>query len=339
MRHVTAVRSKADIISQPSALPTNFLNCYEIFSPSSLTWRVSTYTVVRVDGQQQTHKDRGEIKNIIWTLRKRYKDRCQGYGFVVDIDERTVALPAAWDLPSPIEVEGYSVAWARTFTTSASEPKDRPIIAGIICEAMKKHFKKNRSAELGHLWQDYDQFCQMSNEREDRDSLLCRRFGVLAKVLCGNRWVLELLVSTATLDGKTFDDYYHQGEVDVLASMIETKRANRRTRQNRPTAIRVWRDQSTEYQININALELEDPSVVIGHGTLSRREQVSLASGTVRCKPFNGSPIDVSLAEIRLVLDTQITQEEHADTIIEPVERARLQRQLRDFVDGAEMYG
>lgn len=282
-----ATKLTADTISSPLVLPANFLNCYELSTPSKLAWSVSTYRVTRLDGQLQSHKERGEIKNVIWTLHKRYEDRCRGYGFVVDVDEQTVAVPATWDFPSPVEIEGYSVTWDRTFTTSASEPKDRPIITGIIREALKRHFKDNHSAELGNIWQDYNQFCQMPYEGEERDYLLCRRFGVAAKALRDSRWVLEFLISTATLDGRTFDEYYRRGKVGILASMIESKRANRLTRQNRPTAIRVWRDKSTDYQVDVSVLELDDPGVVMGHGTLSRREQESLAGGTVRCRSFN----------------------------------------------------
>ena len=114
MRHETVMKPEADILSQLSPMPTAFLNCYAISPRSTLAWRVSTYVVTRVDGQAQTHQDRSPTKNALWTLRKQYPERCQGYGFVVDVNERLIAVPATWDLPSPSEVDGYRVTWERT---------------------------------------------------------------------------------------------------------------------------------------------------------------------------------------------------------------------------------
>jgi hypothetical protein len=49
--------------------------------------------------------------------------------------------------------------------------------------------------------------------------------------------------------------------------------------------------------------------------------------------------IDLPLSEMRLFLSSEITQEDHAETIIEPVEREHLTHELRDFIDGAEIFG
>jgi hypothetical protein len=81
----------------PIQLPESFLSCYEITNPASLVWLVRLYKVLRVDGSGQSHGDRGEIKQAIWELRKKYSSLCRGYGFVVDVDEETVAIPAGWE--------------------------------------------------------------------------------------------------------------------------------------------------------------------------------------------------------------------------------------------------
>ena len=54
-------------------------------------------------------------------------------------------------------------------------------------------------------------------------------------------------------------DYFRAGEVDVLTEMIKAKQANRLNRRNRPTAVRVLRDGSTVYQVNVGVLDLEEP--------------------------------------------------------------------------------
>jgi len=60
---------------------------------------------------------------------------------------------------------------------------------------------------------------------------------------------------------------------------------------------------------------------------------------SLRCSEFKKPPIAVPVDELRLILDTQITQEDHSETIIEPAEREELTRKLRSFVDGARAYG
>jgi hypothetical protein len=163
--------------------------------------------------------------------------------------------------------------------------------------------------------------------------------GVITKILCGNRWVLQLPISTATLDGRTIHDYYREGEVATLSAMIEAKQANRVNRRNRPVAVRVLRDGSTPHQADVTVMELIDPSVIIGHGSLSRHEQSSLAGGTVKCRSFGKPPADVPKSQVRLILDAQITGSDHSETIIEPEERQWLAQHLRDFLHGFDAYG
>jgi hypothetical protein len=321
------------------ALSRHFLNSYEISDPSMLAWPVSLYEARRIDKKPQTHEDRGSIKNLIWTLRKQYASRCPGLGFVIDLDERTVAVPATWNLPVPISFESYEITLVRSLTTDWSEPNHIRIIAGIIRDGVKNHFKNNHSDDLGYLWQDYNDFCQIPEHSVGEEFVFCRRFGVAAKILRGKKWVIRFLIGTASLDGKSLNDYYLEGEVEKLAAMIDAKKINRFTRSGRPTAVRVWCNESTQYQIKARVLELDEPSVIVDHKILSRREQRSLANGTVRCRVFNGTPIDLPLNQIRLILDTQITQEEHGDTIIEPQERQNLVQRLRNFVSGANIYG
>ena len=77
-----------------------FLNAYDILNLDNLSWEVATYKVIRLDGYDANHQERGKIKDIIWQLRRNYRDRCRGYGFVIDIDEETVAISSDWDLPN-----------------------------------------------------------------------------------------------------------------------------------------------------------------------------------------------------------------------------------------------
>ncbi len=315
-----------------------FLSCYEIINSDALRWGVRLYKIRR-DGGGQTHAERGDAKQIIWTLRKKHRDLCRGYGFVVDVDEETVAVPADWNLPSDVREGAYYVTFDSAFTTDPENRRHRPVIKGILREAIKKHFKDNRSDSLGDWWQDYDRFCQIPDYGNGGEIHFCRKFGVAAKVLIENRWVIQPLISTATVDGRTFAEYFRHGEVATLTEMIEAKQANRLDRRNRPTAVRVLLDESTDHQRKISVVELEQPNLLNGIASLSPHEQAEKAGGTIRCCRFNSPPVDAPLGRLRLILDTQITQDDHAETILDPADRHQLASLVRDFVNGAEVNG
>jgi hypothetical protein len=339
MNHTrTAPAVPARLTDQP-ALPQIFLSCYELTDVEALRWDVRLYRVHRTNGAGQSHGDRGDVRQAIWSLRKKHQGTCRGYGFVIDLGEDTAAVPAGWQLPSGEVVDGFLVTFERAFRTDPANPAHRAVIIGILREAIKRHFKDNASESLGLLWQDYDRFCQLPERSGDADHVFCRKFGVSAKALRGNRWVLQLPITTATIDARTFREYYRDGHVADLAAMIEAKQANRLNRRNRPVAVRVLRDASTPGQVQVVALELLDPGIVSGHGSLTRHEQAALAEGAAKCCAYGRPPVDVRLSELRLILDSQITRSDHAETIIEPEERQRLAQQVRDFVDGMDAYG
>jgi hypothetical protein len=333
----TATMTLSPYSDTVDALPETFLSCYEIINRDALRWDVRLYKIRRGDGQSQA--ERGEAKQVIWALRRKHKDLCNGYGFVVEIDEETVAVASGWKLPSGVTEAGYRVTLVSEFTTNPDDWQHRTVIMGIVREGIKGYFKSNRSAHLGDLWQDYDRFCQRPTYVNGSDFHFCRKFGMVAKVLVENRWVLQPLVSTVTLDGRSFADYFRAGEVDVLTEMIEAKQANRLNRRNRSTAVRVLRDGSTQHQMKVGVLELEEPNLLNGIASLSRYEQAEKAQGTIRCRGFNSPPIDVPYDQVRLILDTQITQGDHSETILKPADRHHLAGLLRDFVDGAEING
>jgi len=315
-----------------------FLSCYEILNPGALRWAVRLYKVRR-DGGGQSHAERGDAKQVIWSLRKKHKDLCRGYGFVVDVDEETVAVPSGWALPGDVREGEHVVTFDSDFTTDPTNRRHRTVIMGVLREAIKKHFKDNRSVAFGDWWQDYDRFCQMPNCQDATEFHFCRKFGAAAKVLLGDRWVIQPLISTATLDGKTFAEYFRNGEVATLTEMIEAKQMNRLDRRNRPTAIRVFRDERTDHVTKASVLELEEPNLLIGIASLSRHEQAQKSGETIRCRGFNSPPIDVPMEQLRLILDTQITQGDHSETILDPADRHHLSGQLRDFVNGVDVNG
>ncbi len=326
-------------IREVPTMPETFLSCYEILDADALRWDVRLYKARRTDGAGQGHAGRGDVKQAIWGLKKKNSGLCKGYGFVIDVDAETAAVPANWELPSGAVTDGYIVTYDKTFRTDPANRSHRKVITGILREAAKKHFKENHSDVLGVLWQDYDRFCQMPEGPRDAEYLFCRKVGFSPKVLRGNRWVIQVAIATASVDGQTFQDYYRDGRVDLLAEMIEVKQANRVDRQNRPVAVRVLRDQSASFQADVAALELVSPDLIAGHGTLSRHEQASLAGGSVPCRAFGKPPVQVPMGQVRLILDAQLTGADHAETIIDPEERHRLAGHVRDLIHGMDAHG
>src|SRR5262249_38745961 len=106
---------------------------------------------------------------------------------------------------------------------------------------------------------------------------------------------------------------------------------------NRPTAVRVLRTEVVEGRPKHTVVELEKPNLLEGFASLSRQEQAQKADGTIRCIPYKAQAVDVPFADLRLVLDTQITQSDHSQTILEPAERNALASTLQDFLDGMEV--
>ena len=93
-------------LSIRSSLPAEFLNAYDILHADSLQWTVALYKVEHTGNGAQAHQKRGDIKQVLWKLRDRHKSSCRGHGFVVDINEDTVAIPSSWAIPSPISFDG-----------------------------------------------------------------------------------------------------------------------------------------------------------------------------------------------------------------------------------------
>jgi hypothetical protein len=330
------VKTKAPRMASSMSLPANFLNAYEVVNKQELSWPVSVYAIdLTEEGERQ--EQRSQIKNVMWELKKQHRATCRGYGFVIDISPRLVVVPQSWQIPTPIKNGRYTVSLDQSFVARADNETHGQIVAGILREAIKAHFKNNQSEDLGDLWQNYNSFCQYPSHFGD-EYLTCRRFTYGPKVLRGGRWVIRLSVSTLTLDGRTFKDYYDEGNVDLLAERLETKRGERLNRDNRPAAVHVLHQANADHSL-FKCLDLEDFDLILHQGTLPHSDQRAQASGAVRCKSFAGPSFDVPLGELRLFLSSEITQEDHAETLIGPGERFELTDRLRAFVNGADVFG
>ena len=179
VQELTVSVTEESVMAKKMPEDYDFLNAYHILDLENLSWAVAIYKVFRIDGYDAKHEDRGNVKDIIWQLRSKYRNRCPGYGFVIDINEEAVVVPSDWDIPNQENFNSYQVTLERRFEASAANPKDKAIIMGILREGLKKHFKDNYSEELGYLWQDYRDFCQMPMlAKVGQNGIFCRKFKV-----------------------------------------------------------------------------------------------------------------------------------------------------------------
>jgi hypothetical protein len=339
MQVITEIQTSMKFMKELPGFPAEFLNCYEIENIASLSWPVNLYSVRRSDRRKQRHEDRKVLKDVIFELKKKHRERCRGYGFIVDVDESSVVVPADWDIPDVANCNGYDVNFSHMFLASGTEPNHHPIISGIVRDGVKKHFKDHLfSYELGSLWQNYGSFCQMP-EPTDSGHNLCRRFTALIKNLRRNRIAVQCNVNTTMIDGRTLADYYRTGEIDLLAGMIEAKRQFKLTRKDMPPAIRVWHNMSSEHMTAAEVLDLEEPDEIIAHAKLHPDKQRALLIENISCLPFLRPSVPVPLRDLRLVLDPSILGEGHSETILEPDEREKFAKKIRDFISGANIYG
>ena len=340
MQVITEIQTSMKFMKEVPGYPPDFLNCYEIENISSLSWRVNLYSLRRTDGKAQCHEDRSDLKDIIFRLKMKHRARCPGYGFIVDIDEQSVVVPADWNIPELTDFEGYDINFSHTFSASATDPNHRSIIRGILREGIKKHFKDHLfSHQLGSLWQNYGSFCQMPEETTENGHNLCRRFTARIMSLRSHRIAVECVVNTTMIDGRTVADYYRTGEIDVLAEMIEAKRQYKLTRKDLPPGIRVWRNMSSDYMTGAEVLEIENPDEIITHAKLEPDRQRALRIECINCLAFRRPSVAVPLRELRLILGSSILGEGHSETILEPDEREKFAKKMRDFISGANIYG
>jgi hypothetical protein len=330
--NLLSTSSKVVVKNGPS---NEHLNAYRILNPENLVWSISTYSIIPINGDP-SQADRGKIKNLGWELRNAYKSQCRGLGFIIDVDESTIATLSTWQFPRIEDFNGYRVLPDRTFQTNPKDPEHIRIIVGILREGIKLHFKNEPSDILGALWQDYGNFCQMPGKfLADQDVVYCRGFQVAPELLDSGTWCLKLEVYSKGLDSLSTSDYYLNGNVKQLGELIRAKRANRLTRSNLPSDIRVWCLTSSKAEV----FELDNPDEILTHGNLSVESQKMLAAQQILCKRFNRPSMLVPSSSIRLILDTQITQDDHAETIIDPDQRLEWYSNLRNFFSGMDCYG
>jgi hypothetical protein len=117
------------------------INAYEIDGTERMAWPVRRYAIRRRDGMELRQEDRGRLKDAAFGLRRDYRAQCSGYGFIIDVDERTLVVPKTWVFPSGVERDGLIFDLTDEFDARPIDPEHDLIVAGILREGLKRHLK------------------------------------------------------------------------------------------------------------------------------------------------------------------------------------------------------
>jgi len=313
------------------------INAYALRDVHRLAWPVRRYTVTRSDGQAPPHEERGALKNAAFALRRHHSARCSGWGFVIDTDPNTFVLPSGWDIPTRAEVNGLTFKLTDEFIARAEDPRHDAIVGGIVRDGLKRHLKEARSNHLGPLWQDFGRFCEMPRFRTDDRHVFCRSFSAQLKRLAGDRLALLIGVGTSVIDGYSIADYLSRGMAEELAEMLQWRRSSRSRRDASPAAVRAYVHGDGYLQGRI--VELDDPDLLEGYGSLPQDQQAQLAGATVPCREFKKPLERLAAGSLHLIVDTRETEELHSETIIAPPERMNFVARVRRHLAGAELFG
>jgi hypothetical protein len=313
-------------------------NSFEITNAAELSWEMRAYRVTKLD-KPAGAKEHRKMEDVIWKLRRQHLDTCPGADLVVALDDETVLVAQAWSLPEQQSFKGYRVEPAGNMILSAQDSRHRLAVREVIKRSLRQHLKINYQEELGPLWQDFGGFCESpSLKLPTGDVTYRRRFEIVPEVLAGGRWVLKIDLSTHSVDTRSLAEYYFAGEVETLETYVRLKRTNRLNRKNSDaTAIRALelRRGTSDYWVR----DLVQPEVFEAHAKLPLTSQRELANGTALCSNFPARDAPIPLANLRLILDTQITGEEHRETILDPGIRDDWYYRVWSAVDGADLHG
>ncbi len=313
------------------------LNGYLIADLETLRWKAGIYEVKST--APVSRSSRATVKEMMWDFKKAHRGLCPGFGFVVELDESKVAVPADWPIPSGTVWEGHAFRRVEEIEANGTNLRNSALFARIIKDALRSHLKKVGPAVLGPLWQDYGTLCQIPTEKTANGFAFCRRFDFDPKPLSNSRWALRFMASTASVDALPISQYYAEGRVDELADFIHAKLNQRTNRRGRPVNVRVLYGSKQNGERNARVLDLFAPEQILDDAKLSVSEQKERANLQLQCQDFVDGAIAVARGNCHLILDSQITQDDHDETILEPSERGAWAKRLRDLSNNCEIFG
>ncbi|MCD0174475.1 hypothetical protein IHN32_00700 [Deinococcus sp. 14RED07] len=311
------------------------LNAYELLN-DPLQWQVNVYRVDDLNAVPgDAHRD---FKALMYRYARRQRAREQGPFWTLDAHH--VAAPLGCVL-SDGDIEGVRITTLPQRTVDATDVDAEPLVREILKSATRAAL---RNSAFSQLIQEGTRFIEQPSAQTRRGTVHhCRRYEVrpMAVQLSSGvrRWVLQLLVDTVTLDGRSVSDYYRRGEVDLLADMVEAKRRNRWRKSGGPTAIRaLYLPEGGTGQFG----PLVNPERFKQDADLTATQQKERTDDGHSCLLFRrGEQVETEVPgqTLHVVLDTQLTGQSHDDTILDVQDRLAHYRTLRAALHDAPAYG
>ncbi|ULH14017.1 hypothetical protein MF271_00625 (plasmid) [Deinococcus sp. KNUC1210] len=311
------------------------LNAYEVVNAQAFQWEVVRYHVEPINGTL-SEEERGVVKDLIWALKKAHRSSAPEAGFVLSESPSTVLVPRSWHLPDQDQQDGFSIRRGADLILSGQDPRQRRLVSELLGTALGRHLQ-TASAHIGQLWRHGRGHCELPRPHpDDPNVLFARRFEVQPITVRDHRWVLQIHISTVSVDGATIAEYGQRGELAELAERVALKRVNRQTRSLEPVAVRALVQRGGKAP---ERMELLAPEQFADQAAQSLERQREWAARSLTCRTFKGEELSVEAAEIRLILDTQITQTMHRETILSVEERTRWIQAVRAAADGFDAFG
>jgi hypothetical protein len=307
------------------------VNAYPLLDSSTLKWNVRVYDVRRADGLELSQSDRSSLKDAAFELRREHSALCRGWGFVLDVDVRTVVLPGSWQVPTKSESKGLIFELRDQFEARANVDEHDRITGGIIREGIKKHIKNSQSVEIGPLWQDFNRFCQHPKFSPARRFEFCRSFSASAKRLADGQWAVVIPIGTSVIDGYSIADYFSRNQSVELALALDWRQSSLSRRDSSPADVRAYVRNSDG-----RIIALAD---VRGLQEMCARNSSDSAKQEIVCAEFKRPSELIRASQLHLIVDSHQTEELHSETIIEPNDRIAMAGTVVKHLNTAEVFG
>lgn len=321
-------------------LPTNqvrpVLNAFEIINPQALNWEAVRYHVEPTDGNL-TYEEGGTAKQLIWNLKKTQPSDTPGRGFVLLECPQTVLVPRNWSISDQV-FKGFTVKRGSDVSLRGDDPVQQKLVRELLAFALRQHLRTASTHHgLGQLWPYRRGLCEMPKPHADDPSLhFARRFEVNPMTVRGHRWVMQVHVNTVSVDGQPVERYARDANFVGLAERVVLKRINRQTRALEPTAVYALVELEGKAPV---VMEVLQPEQFESWAALPDARQRDHAEQPLLCRPYKGEEVSVPPANVRLILDTQITQSAHRETILSVDTRTDWLKRVRTASDGFDAFG
>ena len=312
------------------------LNAFELEFERHLSVPVIMYEVTRV-GDRVANPAENAV-SAMWNHRRNNRDTARGSGSILGVSDTVVATSESWDLPSGVE-SGWNIQRKVRINVSSSSDHTSVLLA-LLRDAIKQHFKSfttESTSNLGPLWKDYGDYCQMPDDDLGISVCFCRKFSVRPKVLSDGRLVVQIIVSTVTLDERPIAAHLERGNGDNIVDHVTTTLENYSTRNGDPAKVRAWWDQRERGGTGAKVVEIAEPDALVELAKSPREEQKLQSRVSIPCIEFPDKRLNLPLAELRFIKSSWGTGELHRHTILSPAERASLRQEVVDILDGFQV--